>query len=239
MFCPSVCAARPSIDAASKRRLQATMKGWVFMTLEVETVLAAALMMAVFSAVAAIGTSIVLGVGFERLRAGFEIVSRQTGFFSDAIHKLEKKVEQVDEHTTSFNRTITVLESKVANVGEQANAFTQTVQSLEKKVEIVDKQTGFFSDALHKLERKIDVTDEHEQIVAEKLQAHSETDLISTGKAEALVAHAENLLTQMSTLAEKLNDKGIQTHQPGEALRLTIPSNYVHGDTEPSSVRYH
>lgn len=221
------------------------------MTMEVETVVAAALMMAVFSAVAAIGTSLVLGVGFERLRAGFEIVSRQTGFFSDAIHKLEKKVEQVDEHTSSFSRSMSVLEGKITNVGEQANAFTQSVQSLERKVEIVDKQTGFFSDALHKLERKIETTDAHEQIVAEKLEAGAGHDLISTGKAEALVAHAEDLLTQMSTLAEQINDKSTSLLQArpqdvqsfeSNVLRLSVANNPLHGFSdqgEPQAIRYH
>ena len=66
------------------------------MSIEVETVVAVSVMMAVFSAVAAIGTSIVLGAGFERLRGGFEVIRKQTGFFSDAIHKLEEKMEPVD-----------------------------------------------------------------------------------------------------------------------------------------------
>src|SRR5690606_24588378 len=98
------------------KSLSKTGKG-ISMALEVETVVAVSLMMAVFSAVAAVGTSIVLGAGFERLRSAFEIVSKQTGFFSDAINKLEKKVEVVDEQTGNFSRSISSLEAKVVNVG--------------------------------------------------------------------------------------------------------------------------
>lgn len=212
------------------------------MTLEVETIVAVSLMMAVFSAVAAVGTSLVLGAGFERLRAGFEIVSRQTGFFSDAIHKLEKKVEVVDEQTNSFSRSINALDAKVANVGEQANIFSDTVSKLEKKVEIVDKQTGFFSNAIHKLEQQIETVDAHEQIVSEKMKRNAETDLISTGKAEALVSHAEDLLTQVSSLAIQIQEKQNEAALQGSQQHLTVPrslANYVFANTGSEEVRYH
>lgn len=194
------------------------------MTMSVETIVAVSLMMAVFSAVAAVGTSLVLGAGFERLRNGFEVVRKQTGFFSDAIHKLEQKVEIVDQQTTTFSQSIGQLEAKVSNVGDQANIFSDTVANLEKKVGIVDKQTGFFSDALHKLEKKIDTTDKHEEIVAEKLEKSAENDLISTGKAEALVAHAEDLLSQVSMLADTIQAKQAPVMSAKE-LHLTMPKN--------------
>jgi chromosome segregation ATPase len=210
------------------------------MTLSVETIMAVALMMAVFAAVAAVGTSLVLGAGFERLRSGFEIVRKQTGFFSDAIHKLEQKVEVVDEQTGSFTKSISQLEAKVANVGEQANAFSGTVQGLAKKVEIVDKQTGFFSDALHKLEEKIETVNAHEQIVTEKIERHANTDLISTGKAEALVSHAEDLLSQISILAGRLQQENPKPER--QEMHLTIPRNLTHyvfqGGSE-EEIRYH
>ncbi len=199
------------------------------MTMDVETIVAVSLMMAVFSAVAAVGTSLVLGAGFERLRNGFEVVKNQTGFFSDAIHKLEQKVEIVDEQTQNFSQSIGQLEAKVSNVGDQANIFSDTVSQLEKKVNVVDKQTGFFSDALHKLEKKIDTTDKHEEIVAEKLEKSAENDLISTGKAEALVAHAEDLLSQVSTLADNIQSKQLQTPMmSGQELHLNMPNNLQH-----------
>jgi chromosome segregation ATPase len=196
--------------------------------------------MAVFAAVAAVGTSLVLGAGFERLRSGFEIVRKQTGFFSDAIHKLEQKVEVVDEQTNSFTRSINQLEAKVTNVGEQASAFSNTVQSLSKKVEVVDKQTGFFSDAIHRLEQKIETTNAHEQAVAEKLKANATTDLISTGKAEALVSHAEDLLSQISIMAGRIQQENLKPEK--QEMHLTIPRNLTHyvfqggGDEE---IRYH
>lgn len=215
------------------------------MTLEVETVVAVSLMMAVFSAVAAVGSSIVLGVGFERLRSGFEIVRKQTGFFSDAIHKLEEKFETVDKQTGNFSRSMEKLEAKVENVGEQANAFTQTVQKLEKKVEIVDGQTAFFSDAIQNLSHKIEEAAEHEQIVSEKLKTHADLDLISIGKSEALVSRAENLLDEMNSLAMRMNAREVQqqkTQTEGKELRMSMPRDifqFVQEAKDREEIRYH
>lgn len=215
------------------------------MTLDVETIVAVSLMMAVFSAVAAVGTSLVLGAGFERLRNGFEVVRKQTGFFSDAIHKLEQKVEIVDKQAQNFTQSMNSLEAKVSNVGDQANVFSDTVSKLEKKVSIVDKQAGFFSEALHKLEKKVDMTDKHEEIVADKLEASAENDLISTGKAEALVAHAENLLSQVSTLATKIETKAVEpASMVDQELQLNMPQNLQHfayqgGSDSREEVRFH
>lgn len=198
------------------------------MTLNVETIVAVSLMMAVFSAVAAVGTSLVLGAGFERLRNGFEVIRKQTGFFSDAIHKLEQKVEVVDEQAQNFGQSINKLEAKITNVGDQANVFSDTVSKLEQKVEVVDKQTGFFSDALNKLEKHTDSAVQHEEIVAEKLEKSATTDLISTGKAEALVAHAEDLLSQVSTLATKIQTQSDVQDLSTQSLQLHMPENLHH-----------
>ncbi len=196
------------------------------MTLEVETIVAVSLMMAVFSAVAAVGTSIVLGAGFERLRTGFEVISKQTGFFSDAIHKLEGKVGAVDEQTQLFTKSITSLEAKVSNVGDQANIFSKSMSEMGKKIDTVDKQTGFFSDAIHKLENKVDMVAAHEEIVSEKIKVAADTDMISAGKAEALVSHAEDLLLQISTIATKMetSQQDVMSTTP-QALDLHLPKN--------------
>ena len=177
------------------------------MSIEVETVVAVSVMMAVFSAVAAIGTSIVLGAGFERLRGGFEVIRKQTGFFSDAIHKLEEKMIVVDGQTGKFSHAITIMEEKVNNVGDQANSFTSSMQQLERKVEVVDKQAGFFGDAIHRLEDKIDMVNEHENILSDKIASHADMDITSVSKTETLVSHAEELLTQVSEIADKISEK--------------------------------
>lgn len=61
-----------------------------------------ALAFAVFAAVSAIGSAIVLGIGYERLRAGLErvkegldLVGRQTSFFSNELYKLDQKVDDI------------------------------------------------------------------------------------------------------------------------------------------------
>jgi chromosome segregation ATPase len=212
------------------------------MTLEVETIVAASLMMAVFSAVAAVGTSIVLGAGFERLRTGFEVIRKQTGFFSDAIHKLEEKVEVVDQQTNNFSKSISTLEAKVAGVGEQANIFSISMKDLEQKVEGVDEQAGAFDQAIGKLEKRMDLITSHEQLVSEKMERSANTDLISTGKAEALVSHAENLLTQVSSLADRLEERQREPAIQQEE-HLTIPRNLTHyafqGGSQEEEIRYH
>ena len=108
------------------------------MTIDVETVMAASITLSVFAAVAALGTSIVLGVGFERLRAGFEAIAKQTGLFSDMLHKLEKKVEVVDGQTAQASKSVRTLELKVDGITEQTNVFAGSIQQLAEKVECMD-----------------------------------------------------------------------------------------------------
>lgn len=84
----------------------------------IETYMVVSLAFAVFAAVTAIGASLVLGVGYERLRLGLEkvkegldLVNRQSGFFSNAIYKLEKNVDALDERQQIFQEE-TVADTK-------------------------------------------------------------------------------------------------------------------------------
>ncbi len=76
------------------------------MNISVDTLLVVALMMAVFAAVTTLGTSLILGVGFERLRNGLEILKKQSGFFSDAIHKLDTRADTLEKQGTFFFQTL-------------------------------------------------------------------------------------------------------------------------------------
>ncbi len=80
------------------------------MSIEVEVVIAISVMMAVFSAVAAAGTAIVLGAGFARLHRGFEIIHRQSELFGDAIYRLEEKMDIVDTQSEKLSRYIYIIE---------------------------------------------------------------------------------------------------------------------------------
>lgn len=206
------------------------------MTLEVETVVAVSLMMAVFSAVAAVGTSIVLGAGFERLRAGFDIVRKQTGFFSDAIHKLEQKVEVVDKQASDFSHSIHTLEGKVLNVGEQADLFVSSVQKLEQKVEIVDKQSGFFSDSLYRLEKQIETINAQEQVIAEKVERMSDvSDLISAAGKDAT---SSSLLVEMTSLsAPKETASGMEAIC--QETHFNIPEGMSLNNLDVKGMRFH
>lgn len=202
------------------------------MSVEVETIVAVSVMMAVFSAVAAIGTSIVLGAGFERLRSGFEVIRKQTGFFSDSIHKLEQKMVIVDEQTGKFSHALSIMEQKVTNVGDQTNSFTDAIQGLEQKVDVVNKQTGFFGDAIYKLEKKVDQVSEHEDVLAEKIEQHADAEVISVGKTEALVSQAEALLNQMGVIADKISEDKAPVQQPEALLDFAHYTHMHDGDAQ-------
>ena len=82
------------------------------MSVESDVYLVISLTFAVFAAVAAVGTSLVLGVGFERLRSGFELVRKQTAFFSDAIYKLDQKTNDLDHKTVTLDIRTRALEAE-------------------------------------------------------------------------------------------------------------------------------
>lgn len=82
------------------------------MTIAVETYLVVAMAFAIFAAVVALGSSLVLGIGFERLRAGYEVIRKQTGFFSEAIRTLDGRVDSVEKQSQYFFETIHQLEEK-------------------------------------------------------------------------------------------------------------------------------
>ena len=98
------------------------------MSVSAEMYIVISLMFAVFAAVAAVGSSVVLGVGFERLRAGFELVKKQTGFFSDAIHQLDERTKMLDQ---------------------QQGQIKESVAHITTRVDRVEKQTEFFADAFN------------------------------------------------------------------------------------------
>ena len=81
------------------------------MTISVETLLVVSLMMAVFAAVATVGSSLFLGAGFERLRLGLEAVKRQTAFFSDALRKLDGRVSATEKQTGYFFEALHKMET--------------------------------------------------------------------------------------------------------------------------------
>lgn len=128
------------------------------MSVSAEMYIVISLMFAVFAAVAAIGTSLVLGVGFERLRAGFEVVKKQTGFFADAIHQLDERTRELDE---------------------KAAAMKKSVGTMSLRINRVEKQTGFFADTINAMEERIlqgtpsDPVKDHVRDINEKVEESS------------------------------------------------------------------
>jgi hypothetical protein len=102
------------------------------MDVSVETYLVVALAFAVFSAVTAIGSSLVLGIGFERLRAGFEIVRKQTGYFSDAIFTLEKRVDEQDVKMATGGMNTDKAESLVRHAENLLTELTHVARGMKE-----------------------------------------------------------------------------------------------------------
>lgn len=105
------------------------------MEVSVETYLVVALAFAVFSAVTAIGSSLVLGIGFERLRAGFEIVRKQTGYFSDAIFTLEKRVDGQDAVIANGGINTDKAESLVRHAENLLTELTHVAKGMKENTQ--------------------------------------------------------------------------------------------------------
>lgn len=107
------------------------------MDVSVETYLVVALAFAVFSAVTAIGSSLVLGIGFERLRAGFEIVRKQTGYFSDSIFTLEKRVDEQDVKLATGGINTDKAESLVRHAENLLTELTHVARGMKSEAETI------------------------------------------------------------------------------------------------------
>jgi len=104
------------------------------MSVDAETYIVISLMFAVFAAVAAVGTSVVLGAGFERLRAGFDVVRRQSGFFADAIYKLDQRTQKLDEETSKLKAGVYSMGERVDRVEKTATFLADGINSLEQRI---------------------------------------------------------------------------------------------------------
>ncbi len=170
------------------------------MSVSAEMFIVISLMFAVFSAVAAIGTSVVLGVGFERLRAGFDIVKKQTGFFADAIHKLDERTNML---------------------GEQQDKMKEAVVSVTGRVDKVEKQTGFFFESLNSMEAKIlqgspmeTVVKKHVSKPQEKKKSNKQAlpqvmAWTATAEAGRLLQANQDVQKEMLMLKEEVSSGGV------------------------------
>ena len=104
------------------------------MSVSAETYIVISLMFAVFAAVAAVGTSVVLGAGFERLRAGFEVVRNQSGFFADAIYKLDQRTQKLDEDQAKIKGNVTHLGERVERAEKTTTFLADGINSLEQRI---------------------------------------------------------------------------------------------------------
>lgn len=104
------------------------------MSVSAETYIVISLMFAVFAAVAAIGTSVVLGAGFERLRAGFEVIKNQSGFFADAIYKLDIRTEQLSEETAKLKAGMVDTQDRVGRVEKQTIFMADELNELSQRI---------------------------------------------------------------------------------------------------------
>lgn len=104
------------------------------MSVSAETYIVISLMFAVFAAVAAVGTSVVLGAGFERLRAGFEIIKNQTGFFADQLYKLDEKTRDLDLETAKLKAGLRDTDDRVVRVEKQTQFIGDEMNALQQRI---------------------------------------------------------------------------------------------------------
>lgn len=104
------------------------------MSVSAETYIVISLMFAVFAAVAAVGTSVVLGAGFERLRAGFELIKGQTAFFADAVYKLDMRTEKLSEDTAKLKAGMEATQGRIDRVEKQTSFIADEVNSIEQRI---------------------------------------------------------------------------------------------------------
>ena len=104
------------------------------MSLSAEMFIVVSLLLAVFAAISAVGTSIVLGVGYERLRAGFDTVKKQTAFFADAIHKLDNRSTELGREQDEMKKTIVTMDGRIEATEKQSGFFFSSLQSLESQI---------------------------------------------------------------------------------------------------------
>ncbi len=180
------------------------------MPVSVEMYIVISLMFAVFAAVAAIGTSLVLGVGFERLRSGFEIVKKQTGFFADAIHKLDERTKMYEEKT---------------------KAMKESVSDMSVRVERVEKQTGFFSNAIHSIEERIlEGTPAQKPQgtveITESVEQEKEKPVLAEGMDWSLTFEAARLLKEKQAAEE--SSKAVKKATPKGISSVFL--NYLYSD---------
>lgn len=111
------------------------------MNVSAETYVVVALAFAVFSAVTAIGSAIILGVGYERLRSGIEkvreglgIVSKQTGFFATAIHSLDHRITEVEEGHEELKALSQISLDETEDLVEQAQNTLEEATQLAQRI---------------------------------------------------------------------------------------------------------
>lgn len=194
------------------------------MSVSADMYIVISLMFAVFAAVAAVGTSVVLGAGYERLRAGFEVIRKQTGFFADAIHKLDERTKEL---------------------GQETSDLKEAMSSMSLTVERVDKQTGFFADAIHNLEQKagsVDIVPEPKPAEEEKPLLPDNLDLLTAGSD---FEPNMDLLGDMSfvsaTPAEEPAEQPVieAPKQKNEGLSKLLSSYFRGDETASREVTYH
>ncbi len=104
------------------------------MSVSVETYIVISLMFAVFAAVAAVGTSVVLGAGFERIRAGLDQVRRQSGFFADAIYKLDQRTQKLDEDQMKLKSGMNSLGERMDRTEKTHTFLADAITSVEQRI---------------------------------------------------------------------------------------------------------
>lgn len=131
-----------------------------------ETYMVVSLGFAVFAAVTAVGTSLVLGVGYERIRngldqvkEGLDLVNKQTGYFADAIFKIDRKVADLDQ-------------------GQQ-ELMSMGVQEAQRAESLVNHAESLLNQARHEGRREVEVEN-----IFEKLSVNDDSHKVRVSRSQ-------------------------------------------------------
>ena len=225
------------------------------MTVSAETYIVISLMFAVFAAVAAVGTSVVLGAGFERLRAGFDHIKRQSGFFADAIYKLDQRTQLLDEETAKLKSGFAGVHDRMDRVEKQTSFAIDAVGSLEQRIlqgtptqPAADQPKPKQTDGLYVMNaapqaRSVDVKPEAAKPAVQDFVAN-----LHVASRDDIVHEPENLVARMFDEERPVQNRSFEKHVASDVPNdndheavgglSTLLSRYFSGE-DAKGVIYH
>lgn len=151
-----------------------------------QTYMVISLAFAVFAAITAVGAAITLSISFERMRNGFakvkemvDVLNRQTGFFSTAIHNIEQKVETLDARQEA-------LATQTAESNERTDSMLRYAETMVVQAKHEIKQEIQGSQTLNQAQET-----QYDSMPQAMLQAEQPVEPVRSGMDALLADHED------------------------------------------------